>query len=983
MPPKQASLHAFFGGERTTKRPRIEAEDVAEPKDITPSEDDVAGSSLKDTGTQLTTKRAQHSNPLDSHRFDPSDSTQREIRPLKIFENVVKPTNKSGPVKYTPLELQILQLKKEHPGVLLLVEVGYKMKFYQEDARVASRVLNILIEACFPEKNLQSAMIPVPRLSVHVKRLVAAGYKVGVCRQTETRALKAATENANKPFTRALTALYTASTWLDDMDAVQSPEERGSEQSLVSVSESCNGNRSHIGITSVDVVMAAVQYDAFDDDSIRSELETRLAHLSPREIIMPHGLSAQTERVLQSYAKHAPDDRPVRIERREDLSREQARNVFSEMTFQRKSEFLVLVQSFDSQVQNALAQLIRYLEPYQLTWAFGEPQNYTAFRDRAYMLLNSHTLRNLELMYNATDGKVYGSLLWHLDRCRTPMGKRLLRQWLRRPLLDPKKISERVQAVDVLRERHASVLHQAISLLTRLPDLSRGLARIAYGLVEPTEMATVLLTLHRVTREFSFSDASEVQSGSELLDEAIFKLSKARDPVTNHLKEIRIEEARKNLRTELFFDENRYKNIAHWKAILAQNEAGFQSHLQEIRTVLQRPNLQYVSIAGLENLVEVRVADASKTPADWIRVNSTKTAVRFHTPTILRMTQQREQHREQLAEAGRIAWLDYVQCVSQDYASMWCVVRSIAEIDALLSLSEVASQPGYVKPKISTEDTLVLRDFRHPVAEAMRSEPFVPNTIQMGGKHPRAVLLTGSNMGGKSSTVRAIALALIMTQIGSFVPCSYACMPCHDLVATRMGAQDDLAKGKSTFMVEAEETAQILKSATPRSLLLLDEFGRGTSTFDGAALAYAVLHALLTPEDRPKVLFITHYASLGELAEEFPSRIANMHMATHLNTRGNEADLVFLHKLRHGLASESLGIYVAKLAGLPVELVEHAREKARSLSTIRHNRQHVNELHQYITLVSRAFCHDDPQAAWPLAQRMVQRLNSCYKTKSN
>lgn len=579
-------------------------------------------------------------------------------------------------------------------------------------------------------------------------------------------------------------------------------------------------------------------------------------------------------------------------------------------------------------------------------------------------------------MHNATDGQVYGSLFWHLDHCRTPMGKRLLRQWLRRPLLDAAQIRRRAEAVDILRQRRLAILHQAIAMLTRLPDLARGLARVAYELVEPTELATVLLSLHRITREFPFQEAAKVHSGSGLLDAALAALSVAREPVAAHLKEIRISEARKNAKTELFVDPSRYPTIEEWKQKLVEDDVQLQEHLKELRTTLRRPNLQYTSVSGLENLIEVRAADAGKTPADWVRVNSTKAVVRFHTPTILRLSKLREQHREQLAEAGRVAWRDFVRCVAQDYAPMNRVVRALAELDALTSLSEVASLPGYTRPEIVDDDAVVLQNFRHPVVEALHSLPYVPNDISLGGSEPRAVLLTGSNMGGKSSTVRAIALALILAQIGSFVPCSYARMPCHDAIATRMGAHDNLARGKSTFMVEAEETAQILQSATPRSLLLLDEFGRGTSTFDGAALAYAVLRSLLARDERPKVLFISHYVSLGSLSTEFPGRIANMHMATRLDTSGAETEIVFLHKLQEGLAPESLGVYVAGLAGLPKALIQHAREHARALKATHDVAAREKRIKQYAALVRAAFGARDAQAAWPLAQTLVHSLSS-------
>lgn len=681
--------------------------------------------------------------------------------------------------------------------------------------------------------------------------------------------------------------------------------------------------------------------------------------------------------MLRAYAAQLPGERPARVEEVEAVETSAAATALADAASAAwDAQVLPLLMSLDIHVQCACAQLVRYLSAYGLTWAFAEAGNYAAFQDRTCMLLSGHTLRNLELMYNATDGQVYGSLLWHLDHCRTPMGKRLLRQWLRRPLLDAAQIARRVDAVDVLRERRLAVLHQAVAMLTRLPDLARGLARVAYGLVEPTELATVLLSLHRITREFSFRDAGEVHSGAVQLDATLAALSTARECVATHLAAIRVSDARKNAKTELFTDAARYPAIAAWKQQLADDEAQLAAHLDELRVVLRRPKLQYTSVSGLENLIEVRASEASKTPADWVRVNSTKAVVRFHTPTVLRLARLREQHREQLAEAGREAWRDFVQCVARDYGAMRRVVRAVAELDALTSLADVASLPGYTRPTLTDEDAVVLRGFRHPVLEALRPLPYVPNDVTLGGAHPRAVLLTGANMGGKSSTVRALALVLILAQIGSFVPCAEARMPCHDAILTRMGAHDHLARGKSTFLVEAEETAHLLRTATPRSLLLLDEFGRGTSTFDGAALAYAVLRTLLAPEARPKVLFITHYAALGALADELPGRIANLHMATRLDTHGDHTEVVFLHTLRAGLAPASLGVYVAGLAGLPAPLVEAAVAHARACRAAHDAAAHAARVHTAARLVRSAFGARDARAALPDAVSLVPMSGS-------
>ena len=899
----QSTLSAFWPVSRSNRRggaADAPGEDTSNPKGAAP--------------TERPCKRTR----LTSLRFEPSLC---EARKPASAPRCTQPSpheqlstgTPDAPPTYTPLEQQILALKAAHPGVLLLVEVGYKMKFYGDDARIASQLLNI---ACFREKNLLAAMIPVPRLAVHVKRLVAAGHKVGVCRQTETRALKAATDSAHKPFSRELTALYTAATWIDNVDVRGS--DAAAEQVMVAVVEL----RGEVGLVAVDVATANVTYDAFADDALCTALETRLAHLEPREIVLASSLAPRAARVLRVYAAaHA-----ARVERPETPA--------PALDALLDGAVLAHALALPRPVQVALAYLAAHLATFRLTSALEELANYETFVNRTSMLLSGAALRHLELLHNGTDGGVYGSVLGLVDHCRTPMGRRVLRQWLRRPLLDARRIAERADAVDILRERRAHVLHQAVELLTRLPDLARGVARIAYGLVEPPELLTILLALHRVTHEFHFTSPEAVGTGSALLDGALFDLGAARDAVAAAIAAMDVAATRRGEKADMYKDPERFPRIQEVKDMLVDDEAALIEHLAEVRAVLRRPSLQYTSVSGIENLVEVRAAQVDSTPADWVRVSATKQVVRFHTPTIVRLSRQREQHRELLADAACDAFRSFVKDVAGAYELLRRVVQALALLDALLSLAELAARPGYVRPVVhapgnAPSDALALRGFRHPVTEAL-CDAYVPNDIVLGGSDaPRAVLLTGSNMGGKSSAVRAIALVVVLAQMGAFVPCIAAELTCHDSIATRMGAADDLVRGKSTFMLEADETAHILRTTTPRSLVILDEFGRGTSTFDGVALAYAVLHHFLARGDAaPKLLFISHYLSLGALAKQFPQRLAPMHMGVRLK---GEQHLVFLHRLERGLAQHSLGIHIGMLAGLPPEVVDTARDLATAL----------------------------------------------------
>lgn len=881
-------------------------------------------------------------------------------RPPKRARTAAPPSN--APV-YTPLESQILELKRAHPGMVLLIEVGYKFKFYGDDAHLASQVLNI---ACFREKNMDAAMIPVPRMPVHVKRLLALGHKVGICRQTETRALKAATENAHQPFARALTNVYTASTWIDDVAAPDASD----EQVIVALVEAGESSAAHprLGLVAIDMASSNATYDAFDDDALLTALETRLAHLAPKEIVLATTLCERARRFVRQWA--GPHRRVEEVGACEAPMPGLAEHLHGEA--------LAWASELPVDVQRALLLLLTHLCGFQLASALTCPANFATFTERSSMLLSGPTLAHLDVLQNATDGTLSGSLLWLLDECATAMGRRLLRQWVRRPLLDTAQIAARAHAVDLMRERRQPVLHRAVALLTHLPDVARGLVRITHGLVDASELATILLAFHRVTHEFS----ELPPTGSALLDDALLDLGAARDAVSHFIAALDLPRARKNDLPHLYKDPARYPAIQDMQATLQADDEALQAHLLDLRRTLHRPALQYTQVSGVDHLIEVRSSEAAHVPADWVRISATQRVVRFHTPTIVQLLKQRERHRESLAAVAFAAFRDFQTRVAKEYVPLRRVAQALGVLDAIFSLARVASRPGYVRPTVHATSTeagaqqLRLTQFRHPMSEARLAHAYVPNDLVLGGPNgsgqaPRGVLLTGSNMGGKSSTVRAIALIVIMAQIGAFVPCRAAELTCFDAVVTRMGAQDDLFHGKSTFMVEAEDTARILRTATERTLVVLDEFGRGTSTFDGVALADAVLRSLLERGARmPMLLFITHYLSLTRWAHVYPMQLCNMHMAVRIANRNDEnldaADVVFLHRLVAGPASQSFGIHMAALAGIPSRVTA----QARSIASHAQNTHTVAERRRISARFLQAVCNGQLQTAWDLAHQM-------------
>lgn len=368
--------------------------------------------------------------------------------------------------------------------------------------------------------------------------------------------------------------------------------------------------------------------------------------------------------------------------------------------------------------------------------------------------------------------------------------------------------------------------------------------------------------------------------------------------------------------------------------------ASVEHELEEHRTVagerIGKKKVDYVSKSGIEYLIEVdnKSNYIKRVPASWVKVSGTKQVSRFHTPDVIRLLRQRDQHKEALEAACDKAFSALLAEIATQYQPFRDCVQSLAIIDCLLSLAVIAQQPGYIKPEFTEHPCLNISQGRHPMVERLLTDTYVPNDTHLDHDKTRALLVTGPNMGGKSSYVRQVALIAIMGQIGSYVPAASAQLGLLDAVFTRMGAFDNMLAGESTFMVELSETADILKQATPRSLVLLDELGRGTSTHDGVAIAQAVLDYMVRSL-RSLTLFITHYQHLSRMARSYPDySLRNVHMRfteSPAKEPGADEEITFLYEVAEGVAHRSYGLNVARLANLPGTVLDLAREKSKEL----------------------------------------------------
>lgn len=881
---------------------------------------------------------------------------------------------KKGGHKLTPMEKQIIDLKQKHPDTILVVEVGYKFRFFGEDARVAAKELHIV---CVPGKfrfdehpsevhldRFAGASFPTHRLHVHVKRLVAAGHKVGVVRQLETAALKKAGDNRNAPFVRKLTNLYTKATYIDDVEGLEGASSNTNSNSpatgyiLCLTETNAKGwgtdEKVHIGIVAVQPATGDIIYDEFEDGFMRSEIETRLLHIAPCEFLIVGDVSKATEKIVEhlSGSKRNVFGDQARVERVEK-SKTMAAQAYSHISNfyadkmksgeeDSESAAVVLdkVHALSEHVTICLSALITHMTEYGLEHVFDLTKNFQAFSARSHMLLNGNTLSSLEIYQNQTDHTVKGSLFWTMDRTKTRFGQRLLRKWVGRPLLNKTKLEERIDAVEELRSGDNVVATEKLKrLLSQVKtDLEKSLIRIYYHKCTRPELLAVLQTLQRIAGEYVHVTSPEKAGvASSILQEAIASLPLISEDVISFLDRINLQAAKDDDKYAFFREEYETEDITDHKMGIVSVEHDLKEHKKEIAEKLKKSKVEYITKSGIEFLVEVPNAEVKKVPASWAKISGTKQVSRFHTPEVTRLLRERDQHKEALAAACDVAFKDLLAEISTKYQSFRDCVQALATLDCLLSLAEISNQPGYVKPEYTDDARIDVAEGRHPMVEQLLLDTYVPNNVSLSPDGTRALLITGPNMGGKSSFVRQVALICIMAQVGSYVPAASARLGMLDAVFTRMGAFDNMMAGESTFMVELSETADVLKQASPRSLVILDELGRGTSTHDGVAIAQAVLDYVVR-DIQALTLFITHYQNLARLADGFSKgELRNVHMRFEEKEKkkgdGGKKweEITFLYEVGEGVAHRSYGLNVARLANVPDAVLEVAAVKSREL----------------------------------------------------
>jgi DNA mismatch repair protein MutS len=831
----------------------------------------------------------------------------------------------------TPMLRQYHELKRQHPGTLLFFRLGDFYELFFDDAVTGARELEITLTARHKERGDAIPMCGVPHhaASTHIARLVRKGYRVAICEQTEDPT------QTKKLVRREVVRVVTPGTALD-------PQLVETRETIYLAAVCGSGERMAAAFLDLSTgEFRATEASGRDSwERIKADVES----FAPREILYPASLAPLIKSARDGSARTVP--LPLRQkENAQSTSSVGGANdaagssddaaSFTGATLTPVDDWLWQAEDCNAQLCEQFGALslegyglegkseavraagacLRYAQETQRASA-THISDITYFEPQDHLILDQVTVRNLELIESQAGANRGSSLLNVIDETVTGMGARLLRSWLLRPSVRRGEIEARLSAVE---ELHASQMKRdrLRALLKEVADLERLTGRLNMNSASPRDLNALLRSLDQVP-QIRLALANSVSSLLQVLHESMDELPLIRELIEQGIADdppVKLSDGgaiRDGYATEL----DELRGISrNAKQTIASLEAR-----ERTRSGISSLRIRYNNVFGY--FIEVSKANAARVPANYERRQTLANAERYTTPEL------KEWETKVLGAEDRISQLEteifgeICAQVSAETKRIQSSARALSALDALAALAETASRRRYVRPHMHDGDEIEIVKGRHPVIEAASSEQFIPNDLYMNNLTDRLLIITGPNMGGKSTALRQTAIISILAQMGSFVPAERARLPILDRIWTRVGASDDLARGRSTFMVEMIETAAILHNATTRSLVLLDEIGRGTATFDGLSIAWAVAEYLHdSPEHAAKTLFATHYHELTELAERLPGA-----QNYQITAAEREGEVVFLHRLERGRASKSYGIEVARLAGLPPSAIARARD---------------------------------------------------------
>ena len=799
--------------------------------------------------------------------------------------------------KLTPVRHQYLQIKKQYPNAIVFFRLGDFYETFDEDAKIVSRECDIVLTSRPVGKGQRVPLAGVPYHAIegYIAKLIGKGYKVAIVEQVGEQPAKGLVR-------REVVRVVTPGTIVEP---TLLEEKRNNYLAALVV----DGNQA--GIAYVDITTGEFATTQIEGDDVLQAVQQELERLQPAEVLIgDEGLGGRGLTPIP-YPLTTYDDWRFEL----GNARQALLDHFEVASLEGYGcEGLPLAV-------RAAGAIIQYLRETQKA-ALEQLTHLFTYSTNAFMSLDAATRRNLELTETIRTRSIKGSLLGVLDETVTPMGGRLLRRWLNQPLLDLEALNERLDAVEAF-YRDTPLRTKVISLLKRLRDLERLTSRVVQGIAGPRDLTGIRQSLEVIPK---VKDALEVAEGTKGTEGgSLSSLSSLLDPcedVVALISQAIVDDPPATLSTGGVIAPGFSAELD--EIIAASREAKrWVANLERVereRTGIKSLKVGYNKVFGY--YIEVTKPNLALVPKEYIRKQTLVNAERFITPELKEYESLILNAQERILDLESRIFRQVCEQVAASSERLLSTARALARLDVYAALAEVALRNNYVRPKLIEGDEIHIIAGRHPVVElTQREEPFVPNDVHLTPEE-RILVITGPNMSGKSTFLRQVALIVLMAQIGSFVPADEATIGLVDRIFTRIGAQDEIWAGQSTFMVEMIEVANILNHATNRSLLILDEIGRGTSTYDGISIAWAVVeHIHNHPRLRAKTLFATHYHELTELAKVLP-RVRNYNVAV-----AEEGDrVIFLHKIVPGGADRSYGIHVAQLAGLPKAVIHRAEE---------------------------------------------------------
>lgn len=792
----------------------------------------------------------------------------------------------------TPMMQQYQDARARHPGTLLLFRMGDFYELFHDDAETAAKLLNITLTS--RDKQVPMAGFPHHSLEFHLRKLLAAGQKVAICEQVEDPAL------ATGIVKREVVRVVTPGTITDD--GLLDPKSANHLAAVVMDGETA-------GLAWVELSSGA--FHAMDLPA--RDVTDELARLEIAECLWPEdALQSPLLPLRQLLPQLTVTLRPTW--HFDGMGAGQALHKHFQVATLEGFGFT------DDQVcLRAAGGLLTYLQE-TLKASLDHLGRLQPHRAGDVLVLDLVTRRSLELTATLREGERQGSLLHAIDRTVTTMGARLLKEWLLAPLLDRKRIEGRLDAVTELKEQ-ASFRRDLRKLLEQVPDLPRLTTRASTGRATPRDLAAFAMAL----KQLPGIKASVAARRSTLLQELEVGLELCPD-LREKLDGALVEAPPLNAREGGLVRHGHHAELDQLRDVSKGGKEWLtRFEADEVkRTGIPSLKVGFNKVFGY--YIEVTHAQSGKIPTDYQRKQTLKNAERYVTPELKTYEDKVLRAEDRARELEYELFVQLRELVAQQARRLLQTAEVLATLDVLAALAELADAQGYCRPHLVEDNVLTIDEGRHPVLDQwLAAGTFVPNDLRLDETHGVFWLITGPNMAGKSTFIRQVAAMVVLAQIGGFVPARAATVGLVDRIFTRVGASDELTRGQSTFMVEMTETANIVNNATPRSLVILDEIGRGTSTYDGLALAWAVVEHL-HDQVGCRTLFATHYHELTQLAETLP-RLRNY----NARVQEDQGEVVFLHRIAAGPADRSYGIYVAQLAGVPSPVLARARQVLHQL----------------------------------------------------